>query len=52
MMKIERKDFTKKEWKEKAKQNRVLVGFNTGIRTFKDKKHPTRAEMKRGVCYE
>jgi len=32
--------------KLKAKKNRVLVGFNTGIRTFKTAKNPTRAMEK------
>lgn len=32
--------------KEKAKKNRVLINFNTGIRTFKSAKNPTRAMNK------
>ena len=32
--------------KLKAKKNRVLVGFNTGVRTFKTEKNPSRAMNK------
>lgn len=38
---------TKKQAKEKAKQSRVLVPFNTGIRTMKSVKYPTRQERKK-----
>lgn len=38
---------TKKQAKEKAKQSRVLVSFNTGTRTMKSAKYPTRQERKR-----
>lgn len=40
---------TKKQLKEKNKKNRVLVPFNTGTRTMKSAKYPTRAEQKREV---
>lgn len=33
--------------KAKAKKNRVLVGFNTGVRTFKTEKNPSRAMNKK-----
>ena len=38
---------TKKQAKEKAKQARVLIPFNTGIRTMKSAKYPTRQERKK-----
>jgi len=38
---------TKKQAKEKAKKARVLVPFNTGTRTMKSAKHPSRQESKR-----
>lgn len=38
---------TKKQAKEKAKQARVLVPFNTGTRTMKSAKYPTRQERKK-----
>ena len=38
---------TKKQAKEKAKQSRVLVPFNTGTRTMKSAKYPTRQERKK-----
>ena len=38
---------TKKQVKEKAKQARVLVPFNTGTRTMKSAKYPTRQERKK-----
>lgn len=40
---------TKKQAKEKAKQARVLVPFNTGVRTMKSAKYPTRQERKKIV---
>ena len=40
---------TKKQAKEKAKQARVLVPFNTGTRTMKSAKYPTRQERKKIV---
>lgn len=46
-----RKDMTKRAWKELQKQNRATNGFNTGTRTMKSDKHPSRArrkEMERG----
>jgi hypothetical protein len=41
-----RKDMSKKAWKELQKQNRVTNGFNTGTRTHKTDKHPSRARRK------
>ena len=41
-----RKDMTKKAWKSLQKQNRVTNGFNTGTRTMKSDKHPSRARRK------
>ena len=38
---------TKKQEKEKAKQARVLISFNTGTRTMKSVKYPTRQERKK-----
>ena len=37
---------TKKQIKEKNKKNRVLVPFNTGTRTHKSAKYPSRNERK------
>lgn len=37
---------TKKQAKEKAKQARVLVPFNTGTRTMKSAKNPSRKNLK------
>lgn len=37
---------TKKQAKEKAKKARVLVPFNTGIRTMKTAKNPSRKSLK------
>ncbi len=41
-----RKDMTKRAWKELQKQNRATNGFNTGTRTMKSDKHPSRARRK------
>jgi hypothetical protein len=41
-----RKDMTKKAFKELQKQNRATNGFNTGTRTMKSDKHPSRARRK------
>ena len=41
-----RKDMSKKAWKELQKQNRATNGFNTGTRTMKSDKHPSRARRK------
>lgn len=46
MMYNRRKDMTKKAWKELQKQNRATNGFNTGTRTMKSDKHPSRARRK------
>jgi hypothetical protein len=43
----DKKSMTKKAWKEKQKQNRVVNGFNTGTRTMKTAKNPTRADFKK-----
>ena len=40
---------TKKQAKEKVKQARVLIPFNTGTRTMKSAKYPTRQERKKIV---
>lgn len=42
-----RKDMTKKAYKEMKKTNRVMNGFNTGERTFENKKRPSRTKSKR-----
>lgn len=41
-----RKDMSKKAWKELQKSHRVINGFNTGTRTMKSDKHPSRARRK------
>ena len=41
-----RKEMTKKAWIEEQKKHRVTNGFNTGTRTMKTAKNPTRAERK------
>jgi lipopolysaccharide biosynthesis glycosyltransferase len=41
-----RKDMSKKAWKELQKQNRATNGFNTGTRTMKSDKYPSRARRK------
>lgn len=38
---------TKKQMKEKNNKNRVLIPFNTGTRTMKSVKYPTRQENKK-----
>jgi len=38
---------TKKQMKAKNNKNRVLVPFNTGTRTMKSAKYPTRKENKK-----
>lgn len=43
----DKKSMTKKAWKEKQKQNRVVNGFNTGTRTMKTAKNPTRTDFKK-----
>lgn len=42
----DKKSMTKKAWKEKQKKQRVLNGFNTGTRTMKSEKYPSRARQK------
>ena len=39
-------NMTKKERKEYFKKQRILVGFNTGTRTMKTVKHPSRNDLK------
>jgi predicted secreted protein len=41
-----RKKMTKKQIKEKNRKNRVIVGFNTGTRTFKSAKGYDRKKEK------
>ena len=41
-----KKDMTKKAWKELQKSKRATNGFNTGTRTMKTDKHPSRARQK------
>jgi hypothetical protein len=41
-----RKDMSKKAWKELQKSHRATNGFNTGTRTMKSDKHPSRARRK------
>ena len=43
----ERKTMTKKAWKIKQTEERKFNGFNTGERTFENKKKPSRAKSKR-----
>ena len=40
---------TKKQIKEKNKKNRILVPFNTGTRTMKSAKYPSRQQLKKGL---
>lgn len=42
-----RKEMSKRAWKELQKQNRATNGFNTGTRTMKSDKHPSRARRKK-----
>lgn len=42
----DKKIMTKKAWKEAQKVHRVTNGFNTGTRSFKTAKLPTRAMEK------
>lgn len=42
-----RKDMTKKAFKEMQKKNRVMNGFNTGTRTMKTAKNPSRQMQKK-----
>lgn len=45
----------KKEKKEYYRKKRVLVGFNTGTRTMKSEKYPSRQKQKdmaRSECLE
>lgn len=43
----DKKSMTKKAWKEKQKEQRVLNGFNTGTRSMKSAKYPSRQENKK-----
>lgn len=50
-----KKTMTKRAYKELQKSHRATNGFNTGIRTMKSDKHPSRArrkEMEREEDYE
>lgn len=38
--------------KERAKKNRVMATFNTGTRTMKSKKYPSRQKLKKGIDKE
>lgn len=42
----DRKSMTKKAYKELQKNQRVLNGFNTGTRTMKTAKNPSRKNLK------
>lgn len=42
-------NMTKKERKEYFSKQRVLVGFNTGTRTMKTAKHPSRNRLKADI---
>ena len=44
-----RKDMTKKAYKELQKKNRVTVSFNTGVRTMKTAKNPSRQIQKKAL---
>lgn len=44
---FDKKAMTKKAWKEKQKSMRVINGFNTGARSMKSAKYPSRQERKR-----
>ena len=41
-----KKTMSKKAWQELQKQDRATNGFNTGTRTHKTDKHPSRARRK------
>ena len=43
---MDKKSMTKKAWLEKQKEQRVVNGFNTGTRTMKSEKYPSRARQK------
>ena len=45
--KVRNEKMTKKQLKAKNNKNRVLVPFNTGTRTMKSAKYPTRQERKK-----
>ena len=44
-----RKDFTKKAYEAIQKSRRVRTEINTGTRTMKTEKHPSRAMEKEGL---
>ena len=44
-----KKTMTKKAWIELQKSHRVTNGMNTGTRTMKSSKYPSRQERKREV---
>lgn len=41
-----KKTMSKKAWQKLQKQDRATNGFNTGTRTHKTDKHPSRARRK------
>lgn len=43
----DKKSMTKKAWKQKQKEQRVMNGFNTGERMFDTPKHQSRAKSKK-----
>lgn len=47
LLESEEQKMTKKQMKAKNNKNRVLVPFNTGTRTMKSAKYPTRQENKK-----
>jgi hypothetical protein len=46
MCNLLRKTMTKRAYKELQKSHRATNGFNTGTRTMKSDKHPSRARRK------
>ena len=48
----DKKTMTKKKWLELQKEQRVTNGMNTGTRTHKTDKYPTRQQRKQEVRKE
>lgn len=46
---LQKKSMTKKQWKEEQKKHRLLVPMNTGTRTMKTAKNPSRQAQKKEV---
>lgn len=46
---LQKKSMTKKQWKEEQKKNRLFIPMNTGTRTMKTAKNPSRQERKNEV---